>query len=177
MGQNHICDTMLRGVLVLTLTAGAAHATEHEVAEYDSVLDACYMAAVDGAARRVCVGGMSSTCMDREEGGHSTFGMTSCLAGEARVWDKYLNQEYRATRNFARLMDEDEAVYFPEYAKRVEALVAAQRAWIAFRDAECGLAYASWGSGSMRNIAGADCVMRMTAERTIDLREMREMFE
>ena len=53
----------------------------------------------------------------------------------------------------------------------------AQRAWIAFRDTACALDYAEWGSGSMRNIAWADCRMQMTAERTIELRAMREMFQ
>ena len=33
---------------------------------------------------------------------------------------------------------------FPEFANRAKALRDAQRAWIRFRDAECGLAYAVW---------------------------------
>ena len=36
-----------------------------------------------------------------------------------------------------------------------DTLLAAQRAWIAFRDAECTLAYDRYGSGSMRVIAAA----------------------
>ena len=112
-----------------------------------------------------------------QEDGHSTLGMTSCLSAEADVWDRYLNAEYKETRAYMKAADIDEAEYFPDFARRVETLLAAQRAWIAFRDAECDLAYAEWGSGSMRNIAYADCRMQMTAERTIRLRAMREAFQ
>ena len=165
--------------VISTLLAMAVpvQATEHEVAEYGHVLTSCYLTAADTEGKAACLGQMSTTCMDSQDGGHSTLGMTWCLSAEADVWDGFLNDEYQATRGFARRADEDEAVYFPEYAVRAEKLLEAQRAWIAFRDAECALDYAEWGSGSMRNIAYADCRMTMTAERTIELRRMREMFE
>jgi uncharacterized protein YecT (DUF1311 family) len=115
--------------------------------------------------------------MDSQEGGHSTLGMTACLNAEADVWDGFLNTEYWATQDWAKAADEEEAAQFPEFAVMAERLREAQRAWIAFRDAECALSYAEWGSGSMRNIAHADCRMQMTAERTIELRRMREMFQ
>ena len=53
------------------------------------------------------------------------------------------------------------------------ALRDAQRAWIAYRDAECGLAYARWQDGSMRVIVAANCLMTMTAQRAIELRDMK----
>lgn len=162
---------------ILALCALPASATEHEIDAFGAVLDTCYVAAEGAKARKACLGRMSQTCMDSQDGGHTTLGMSSCLNAEAQVWDKYLNTEYKATAASFQAADEDEAISFPEYAKRVENLRAAQRAWIAFRDAECGLAYAQWGSGSMRSIAWADCQMQMTAERTMELRDMREMFE
>lgn len=149
----------------------------YETKTYGHILVSCYEAGADPDGRTACIGEMASTCMETEEGGHSTLGMTSCLSGEAQIWDRFLNEEYQATRSFAAAMDEDEREYFPEFARRVEALQVAQRAWIAFRDAECDLSYAEWGSGSMRNIAWADCNLQMTAERTIELRAMRERFE
>ncbi len=102
--------------------------------------------------------------------------MTSCTLAEARVWDGFLNSEYAATMGFFQDWDEGESTHFPEYAKRQENLRDAQRAWIAYRDAECGLANAIWGSGSMRHIAGSTCMLNMTARRTIELFEMREEF-
>ena len=175
--QIQIRVILLQISMLVAAMSSQATATEHEEERYGAVLEACFAEAGDYSAQADCIGVMSTTCMDSEEGGHSTLGMTSCLLGEARVWDRFLNEEYKATRAYFDEMDVDEREYFPAFARRVEALLAAQRAWIAFRDTECDLAYAEWGSGSMRNIAGADCQMRMTAERTIELRAKRETFE
>ena len=159
--------------LFLIVENGGARATEHEVDAYGGFLEQCYEAAAGTEAKAQCIGAMAQVCMDDQDGGHTTLGMSSCLGAEGEVWDRFLNAEYKATMAWSAASDED----FPEFAKRAEYLRAAQRAWIAFRDAECALEYAQWGSGSMRSIAGADCQMQMTAERTIDLLEMREMFE
>ncbi len=149
-----------------------ANATEHEIATYGPTLDACYAAAETTEARRACLGLMSQTCMDTQDGGHSTLGMVACLNAEADVWDKHLNAEYKQVIAAFRAIDADEAEHFPEFAKRAETLRDAQRAWIAFRDGECALAYALWGSGSMRNIAYADCRMQMTADRVFELKDL-----
>ena len=175
--RNHKSVTLLQGVAGVLCLGAPAAATDHEVAAFGPDLEACLTEAPDVAGLEACIGRMSTTCMDSQDGGHTTLGMTSCLNAEATVWDMFLNAEYKAMRTHAKAMDADEAAHFPEFAKRAEALLAAQRAWIAFRDAECDLAYAEWGSGSMRNIAWADCQMRMTAERAIELRAMREKFE
>ncbi len=156
---------------------GVSTASEDLVQRYRAVLDQCYGDAGDGAARAACIGVMADACISREPGGESTQGTSQCLYGESEVWDELLNAEYRQTMAWAKEMDRDEAEYFPEYAVRADRLRAAQRAWIAFRDAECGLEYAVWGAGSMRHIAGADCIMRQTAERAIELRAKRETFE
>ena len=158
-------------VVALAVPSQAA-ATEHEVADYGGVLDACYAAAETDETMRACIGKMSSACMDSQDGGHTTLGMSSCTNAEVQVWDKYLNRVYQTTVAEFTAMDTDEATYFPEFAKRVENLREAQRAWITFRDAECGLAYAMWGSGSMRSIAWARCQLEMTADRTIELKNL-----
>lgn len=159
------------------LICGPAAATEHEVTEYGPILETCRASAGNAEAQAACKGRMSDNCMESQDGGFSTLGMTSCLNAEATVWDRFLNAEYKETIAWAKAADTDEAVFFPEYAKRVDALRAAQRAWIAFRDAECALAYAHWGSGSMRNIAFATCQLDMTAARAIELGAMRGQFE
>ena len=172
-GRNHKTVTLLQ-VLCLGALALPVGASEHEAQTYGPVLDACYGAATTSEERSACIGQMSTTCMDKEDGGQTTIGMVWCLNAEADVWDRWLNAEYKSTRAGAEAVDKDEAKFFPEFARRAETLLAAQRAWIAFRDAECDLAYAEWGSGSMRNIAFADCRLQMTAERTLRLRAMRE---
>src|SRR5690606_5118972 len=89
---------------------------------------------------------------------------------ERDVWDRLLNDQYAVARDSARRMDEADRDDFPEFAHRADQLRYAQRAWIAFRDANCAMEYGVWGAGSMRQIAGADCQLRMTAERTLELR-------
>ena len=166
----------LLGVFALCQMAGTARATDHEVDEFAPILETCYQDAGTAEERRACQGSMSEICME-QDGGHTTLGMTSCLNAEAEVWDRFLNREYQATQTWMAAADTDEAENFPEFARRAETLRTAQRAWIAFRDAECDLAYAQWGSGSMRNIAWADCRRGLTADRAIELRNMREVFE
>lgn len=161
----------------IILSPHLAAATEHEVKEYSGFLEQCYEEADGAEAKSQCIGAMAQVCMDDQEGGHTTLGMSSCQNAESQVWDRFLNMENKATMAWSTVADEDEAKHFPEFAKRAEHLRSAQRAWIAFRDAECALEYAQWGSGSMRSIAGTDCLMRMTAERTIELLQMRELFE
>lgn len=168
----------MKGLVVLfALVAAPAWATEQEVSAYGLILRSCYAETPDTDAKEACLGGISTACMETEEGGQTTLGITWCLSAEADVWDELLNDEYAQARDQAKAADADEAAYFPDYAVRVDKLLAAQRAWIAFRDAECALEYAEWGAGSMRNIAFADCRMTMTAERTLDLRRMWEMPE
>ena len=153
-----------------------AAASDTLVASYGSMLETCYANAGSTTDRHACIGAMSTACSAGEEGGETTLGIVSCLMAEAAVWDEYLNAEYQAARARAKAADADEAAYFPEFAKRADALLAAQRAWITFRDAECFRAYAEWGAGSMRNIASAGCQMQMTADRTIELRQSLEEF-
>ena len=151
-----------------------ALADGHEVDAYAAPLMQCFEAATTTEARTACKGLMSTACMESEEGGYSTYGMVRCTAAETDVWDRFLNEEYQSQMAGLRAMDAEEAVYFPEFANRAEALRTAQRAWIAFRDGECGLAYAMWGAGSMRQIAGSSCTLEMTADRVITLKNLGE---
>lgn len=136
---------------------------------YGPKLEKCYSQAVDFDAKTSCIGVFSDACMSQEEGGETTLGMSLCLHSASVVWDGLLNQEYARAKNWAVTMDQEDAKYFPEYANRTSALREAQRAWIDFRDAECELAYSVWGSGSMRHIAGNNCILDQTAKRTIQL--------
>ncbi len=160
-------------VAVAPLWAAAAHAqTDADLTEvYGPILRQCYDAAGDGDARQACIWKMSETCMAQEQGGQSTLGMTDCQFAESRVWDSILNREYKALMAGARDEDADDSFNFPEFAHRVEKLRLAERAWIAFRDAECDFSYSLWGPGSARNPAAAGCLVQLTAERAITLRD------
>lgn len=159
---------------MVALSTPAALADGHEVGTYGASLKSCFAEATSLRERKACKGGMSQQCMEAEPGGFSTYGMVRCTAAETQVWDGFLNEVYQDQMAGLKAMDEEEAKYFPEFANRAEALRTAQRAWIAFRDSECGLAYSMWGSGSMRQIAGAACHMEMTADRAIALESLGE---
>ena len=169
-----IRNTLLAAAVFWGPMAGLAQADEDLLARYGPLVDACFARSETATE---CIGIAAAACTEGEEGGQTTIGIAGCNQAETEAWDAHLNAEYQATMAWAKAADAGEAVYFPEYAIRADKLLAAQRAWIAFRDAECGLEYAQWGSGSMRHIAGTDCRMRMTGERAAQLRAMRGMFE
>ncbi len=139
-----------------------------EAAIYGKALLQCYGSDGDKLA---CMGRTVEACMAREADGQTTIGAIKCLSAETETWDGKLNDEYTATRSFYAAMDHEDS------GQRVDELLKAQRAWITFRDAECTMEYAAWGAGSIRSIAGADCLMSITAERTVRLAKLRELME
>ncbi len=91
----------------------------------------------------------------------TTAGMAMCASASQAAWDVLLNEEWNGLMTRTREYDE---------GGQADALLAAQRAWIAWRDAECDWEYARWGGGTMRSIAHATCQESATISRTIDLR-------
>ncbi len=81
--------------------------------------------------------------------------MNACAGQDYRRSDAALNDAYRQAA--ARLRDD---------AAAGKLLVAAQRAWIRFRDAECAFASSSVRGGSILPMIEAGCMARLTAERT-----------
>ena len=161
-------------VFVISILATPLWAGEGMVERYGPLLTQCYAQAADAAAMKECIGLMSGNCMAREEQGETTYGMATCTASETEVWDRFLNDEYRQTMTYMKALDKDDEELFPEFANRADALKKAQRAWLVYRDAACDLEYAMPGAGSLRHLTGTGCVMQMTAERTIELKQMRE---
>lgn len=160
-----------KGETTLTVAAGAAGlvalllALPHAAFGQTPVLDraqveGCLAGTPFGDVDPQCLGAASDTCQAVTPGGETTLGTTECIMAETAAWDTLLNREYSAVR----------ASVEPDIA---EQLLTAQRAWIAFRDAECGLQYALWRDGSIRTVVAANCMMVMTARRTIELRDMR----
>lgn len=155
--------------LIALLFLATPALADTDYAPFMAPVAACYGSAEDRPMAEACIGIGARDCMDKAPDGGTTVGMMFCLLAERDLWDRQLNLEYAAARARAQAADDAERPYFPEYAVRVTQLRDAQRAWIAFRDAECALQYGVHGAGSMRQIAGADCQLRLTAERTLDL--------
>lgn len=82
----------------------------------------------------------------------------SCGKNSYREADKKLNEAYRDT--ISRLM---------ESAESKKKLITSQRAWIAFRDAECNFVASSVGEGSAAPMVMQGCMEDLTNKRTDDL--------
>ncbi len=83
----------------------------------------------------------------------TTIGMTRCAAAELAIQDARLNRAYKA----ALARRDDKATK--------AALLKAQRAWIAFRDADCAAARATVGGGTLVGFIGVTCEREHTARR------------
>jgi len=95
-----------------------------------------------------------STCLGKSNG--VTIEMINCMLAETRRQDARLNENYK--RLISKLPTE-----------RKNALVEAQRAWIRFRDANCGF-YADPEGGSAARVTANECFLNATADRAKELR-------
>ncbi|MCF4099529.1 lysozyme inhibitor LprI family protein [Maritalea mediterranea] len=109
-----------------------------------------------------CIGTAAEVCMEEEEGGMTTIGMSSCMMREHSWWDSILNIQYQ---NLKQVL---EPALF-------EDLRDAQRKWIPYRDASCSFHYNYWGDGTMRSTAFASCMLDATANRAIELSNILDM--
>jgi uncharacterized protein YecT (DUF1311 family) len=96
------------------------------------------------------------TCIDKSNG--VTSEMLDCISAELMRQDARLNENYK------RLMSKLSA-------KRKEGLREAQRAWVKFRDANCGFYYDPDG-GSAARLASNNCILSATANRATELKEL-----
>lgn len=146
--------------LLVTPQIGVAQALS--VAEAD--VRACFSDTPFGTFDPACLGDAANQCQGLP-GGSTTIGITDCIGAETAIWDAALNETYQQVRdNFERVGGEDLTISLRD----------AQRAWIAFRDAECAMQYQKWIEGSIRTVVAATCRMRMTAHRALTLRYMTE---
>lgn len=97
-------------------------------------------------------------CLDKSGG--TTAGMINCITAETKRQDAQLNNAYKA------LMSELSAL-------RKAQLQEAQRAWIKYRDANCGFYYDPDG-GTLATVSANDCVMSATANRARELESFKQ---
>ena len=89
----------------------------------------------------------------------STYEMVECLKARTAQWDKRLNAAYQTKLKEAE-------------GKQREQLRVAQRAWIAFRDANC--LYYGLSEGTIARIEAGECMRSMTEARAKELEGTRE---
>lgn len=95
-------------------------------------------------------------CIDASGG--NTFDIIDCNQVELGVWDKKLNAEYKSVMSSLPSTKQQE-------------LRAVQRDWIKRRDKKCG-AMANPDEGQMGRMAASECVLEMTARRSVELERM-----
>lgn len=91
---------------------------------------------------------------------------------DVRGADARLNAQYRATMAEMRRRDAsaERGLPGPSYA---QALLDAQRKWIAFRDANCLSVGYEYRGGSAERLSRATCLAEMTDARTRELRQIQ----
>lgn len=119
-------------------------------------------ASADVKADLARIDAASDKCVKADD---SNAGMKQCAWGAYQDADKLLNRTYqRLSKDW---IGADEGA-----AERKKRLVAAQRAWVAFRDAECSLQATQMLGGTGEGLVEGGCLYKMTADRARQLEEL-----
>ncbi|MCR9107587.1 lysozyme inhibitor LprI family protein [Marivita sp. XM-24bin2] len=160
---------MTRYLMIVALICAPQFGTAQNLEIDQQIVRDCFENTEIGALYPFCLGEASGQCQELP-GGSTTIGIAECIQAETAMWDVILNEEYKWTQMANETADEKG---LSQVMDRSDALRDAQRAWIAFRDADCTARYAMWQDGTIRTIVGANCHLTMTAQRAIELRDMR----
>jgi len=98
-------------------------------------------------------------CMNAPSGG-TTMGMNACMGDELARQDKQLNVAYQALMQALP-------------AARRAALRDAQRAWLKFRELQCGF-FRDDDAGTMQTLQINQCMLALTARRAADLATLEQ---
>lgn len=99
--------------------------------------------------------------------------LNACAASDYQIADRAMNAQWRTTVNKLRADDRENGPdsFGPPTA---DILLKSQRAWLAYRDAECDLASQEARGGSMQPMLASGCMARLTRERTQLLKQLIE---
>lgn len=141
----------MKAMFVLTLTLVITPCVAFATAKSD-------LAAIDARLK---------TCIDRNA---SNSGMVTCTGEAYEAADKILNSIYNAAVSNLKKPTKDayETRTSEETLKRV---IASERAWISYRDADCALQGANMLGGSGEGLVTIGCRFSMTKARAVALDE------
>ncbi len=99
--------------------------------------------------------------------------LNACAARDYAVADRAMNAQWRVTLARVRARDRENGKdsFGPPTTER---LLKSQRAWLAYRDAECALESEEARGGSMQPMLQAGCLARLTEARTEALKQIFE---
>ena len=156
------------GVSAVLIAVTGASAEENEDAR--AVIETCLEASRDMPAARACVGIVAGPCLAASSEGETVEGVLACTETEAAAWGTILDAGYEGLVLASRAVAEIDIELGLPVGHREETLRAAQRAWIAFRDADCTSVVARFGSASQGGTAAAWCRLEHDALRAVTLR-------
>lgn len=165
---------MTRLFFILAFLPSAALAENPLVDRYRASSDTCYAQVHRADDLETCKDLLLADCVNSQPQGETTMGMSQCLQAAAAYWDEWLNREYDVTMARMRESDDYHRANSPQYAVGEERLRTAQRAWIAFRDADCQSRLSVYAEGSLGRIVYPGCLSERTFERVQDLIQLRE---
>lgn len=158
-------------IRLMALILLATPAVAQEIVYSNDATEACLSTATDAMQ---CAGKSAGACMDANDIGSTTYGMTGCLAQELAFWDDRLNAAYTARMSEAKEHDKMMKEVGSSVDQEAPALLDMQRKWIEFRDAKCFYAMTQWGGGTGGGPASVSCKLQATAAQAIFL-ELSQM--
>lgn len=156
------------GLAAMLLSVTGTWAEEGEEAR--AVLETCLEAKDDPVGARACIGVVAGPCLDASPAGGTVAGVTVCTRAEAAAWEAILDATYGELVLASRSVAEFDIEAGLPVGHREETLRAAERAWIAFRDADCAHAVAALGRTGEAATTAAWCRLEHDAQRTLVLR-------
>lgn len=100
----------------------------------------------------------------------NTLEINECAMREYKARDLELNEAYRA---LSTSLKPDSGGDTTDYAAVKAQLVAAQRAWVSFRDADCNALRKFYEQGTIRTAMHYGCLIERTVQRTKELKAWR----
>lgn len=160
---------MTRRIAMLMLAGSLSLASANSTIAQDfsirsQITDTC-LQNVPKENQSACVGKASQACMSENNGGETTYGMSSCTGLELDWWDAKLNTAYGMLVAREKADDKEMESYQTSGPKKAPALRDMQRAWISYRDRLCEYEASQWGGGTGAGPAFLSCMMAETSRQ------------
>lgn len=97
----------------------------------------------------------------------STLEINECAMRKYKARDRDMNEAYKALTASLKPVDASDTT---DYAAVETQLMAAQKSWVAFRDADCNALRKFYEQGTIRTVLHVGCLIDRTVQRTKELK-------